>query len=733
MNMRKAIIRPFKSGTINFKRNMYLLLLQYLILATWGKVSGDHYHRHHTLESDREALMEFKKTISADPNSTLANWNEMVDVCNFTGVVCNRTDHRVQKLVLAETKLVGLFSPFLFNLTRLQVIRLNGNNLHGSLPDCFSSFTELFVLLLAQNNLMGNIPPSLFSNCTSLTNIDLSHNLLTGTIPADIGNCPHLWTLNLYNNQFTGEIPSSLTNLSAMCNLDLEYNHLSGELPGQLMAQLPGLTFLHLSNNKMISHDRNTNLDPFFTLLANCTRLKELELGGMDLGGTLPSSIGRLSSTVKNVLLHENQIFGSIPPAVGNLWNLSLLNLTSNILNGTISPEIGRLKNLEQLVLSYNYFTGEIPAALGQLRQLGLLDLSSNQFSGLIPQNLGNLVQLKELYLNNNYLSGEIPPSLWQCKDLDKLDLSYNKLTGKIPTKISAMSEMGIYLNLSHNHLQGPLPIELSTLAKIQEIDLSSNNLSGPIFTQISSCIAVMMMNFSKNSLDGQLPDSLDNLKNLQAFDVSNNSLFGAIPTSLSKLQNLTFLNLSYNHFTGKLPSGGFFDTAKNLSFLVGGNTPVIENMGDSTANLLSGTIGYIAPEYGFGSGTSIKGDVYSFGVLVLEMVTRKRPTDDMFTGGLSLHKWVKSHYQGRMEKIINSNMVRAIRNQSPEVKRMWEVAIGELIELGILCSQYSPSTRPTMLDVADDLDRLKRYLGGETTATFASSLGMSSSTVGDD
>lgn len=141
----------------------------------------------------------------------------------------------------------------------------------------------------------------------------------------------------------------------------------------------------------------------------------------------------------------------------------------------------------------------------------------------------------------------------------------------------------------------------------------------------------------------------------------------------------------------------------------------------------------FFDPEYGFGSGTSTKGDVYSFGVLVLEMVTRKRPTDDMFTGGLSLHKWVKSHYHGRMEKIINSNTVRAIQDQSPEVKRMWEVAIGELLELGILCTQYSPSTRPTMLDAADDLDRLKRYLGGETTATFASSLGMSSSTVGDD
>ena len=114
-------------------------------------------------------------------------------------------------------------------------------------------------------------------------------------------------------------------------------------------------------------------------------------------------------------------------------------------------------------------------------------------------------------------------------------------------------------------------------------------------------------------------------------------------------------------------------------------------------------------------------------------MVTRKRPTDDMFVGDLSLHRWVKSHYHGRVEKVVDSSLIRASRDKSPEVKRMWEVAIGELIELGILCTQETPSTRPTMLIAADDLDRLKRYLSGDTTATFFSSLGISSSTLGDD
>lgn len=129
------------------------------------------------------------------------------------------------------------------------------------------------------------------------------------------------------------------------------------------------------------------------------------------------------------------------------------------------------------------------------------------------------------------------------------------------------------------------------------------------------------------------------------------------------------------------------------------------------------------------GRTTSTKGDVYSFGILVLEIVTGKKPTDDMFVGGLSLPKWVKSHYHGQLEKVIDSSLMRAAWDQSAEVRNMSQVAISELIELGLLCTQEAPSTRPTMLDAADDLDRLKHYLTGDTIATFASSLGISSST----
>ncbi|MBA0723165.1 hypothetical protein Golax_003773 [Gossypium laxum] len=955
-----------------------------------------------SLVEDKAALLAFKRSVLVDPKSTLANWEDGVHVCNFTGVTCNEQHHRVTQIDLSSSGLVGKISPSLSNLTALQLINLyenhffssippqlsslpclqtlvlNQNDLNGPVPDSFALLTSLIVFAVMENNLTGPLPPSFFSNCTQLKVIDLSFNYITGRIPMEIGNCPGLWTLSLYNNQFIGQLPASLTN-TTLYNLDVENNHLSGELPSDLVSKLPNLMFLHLSYNKMRSHGNNTDLYPFFATLGNCTGLTELELAGMGLGGKLPSSIGHPS--LKRLELQENLIIGSIPPEIRNLSNITMLNLTSNFLNGTIPEELSLLLMLERLLLSHNLFNIRIPLELAKLPHLGQLDLSNNKFYGEIPASFGDLLALRYLFLNNNLLSGTVPPQLFKCSNLYMLDLSYNKLTGRIPQEIIEIREIRGFINLSHNLFEGLLPIELSKLENVEEIDLSSNNLNGNIFPQISSCIAVKAINFSHNSLQGQLPESLGDLRNLESFDVSSNNIAGNIPMSLSKI-NLTFFNLSFNNFEGMVPTSGIFNSATYMSFLgnprlcgvastratcprkkhwfqsralliifvlvifvsvllsavlcvigvrrtklmvasrrnerlrksstpeimhkfprisykellnatggfddqnligtgsygrvyrgvlqdgtsiavkllhlqsgnstksfnrecqvlkrirhrnliriitacslpdfkalvlpymangsldsrlypqsesssgqgssnlsliqrvricsdiaegvaylhhlspvrvihcdlkpsnvllnddmtalvsdfgiarlvmtvgAGNGGGAIDDMGISSANMLTGSIGYIAPEYGFGSNMSIRGDVYSFGVIVLEMVTRRRPTDDMFAGGFSLHKWVKNHYHGKVENVVDPSLIQASMEQSSEVKRMWEVGIAELIELGILCTQEIPSTRPTMLDAADDLDRLKRYLTGDTTATFASSLGISSSTV---
>ncbi|KAH6821486.1 hypothetical protein C2S53_009724 [Perilla frutescens var. hirtella] len=517
----------------------------------------------YSLDTDTAALLSFKSSITSDPRSRLGDWNEGNGVCNFTGVKCGLKNRRVVYLNLNSSSLVGTISPVLSNLTQLHYLLLVENHFYGTIPSELSSLRNLIEIKLSSNNLQGPIPGS-FSVLSQLKLILLNDNDLSGTIPpAFFANCTLLKNINFSQN--LGEIPPSLGNATELLNLDVENNTITGELPAETFSKFHELSYLHLSDTHMISHDNNTNLEPFFSALANCSWLEELKLAGLGLGGTLPSSIGELTTNLRTFQLQENRIQGSIPPQVGNMSGLTLLNLSSNFLT-EISAEIGKLSRLEQLALSYNFFS-EFPVALGQLSfSLSSIDLSHNNLSGPIPEEIGNISVLTYLFLNNNLLSGEIPPSIGRCTLLHKLDLSYNRLTGKVPPDITGLREMRRFLNLSHNQLEGMLPIELSKLENVEEIDLSCNRFNGTIFSQISSCYALKLVNFSNNSIQGVLPESLGDLKSIAVIDFSANERSGPIPPSLKKIKTLTFLNLSSNNFNGMIPTDGIFDLLTNSS-----------------------------------------------------------------------------------------------------------------------------------------------------------------------
>ncbi|KAK3140604.1 hypothetical protein QOZ80_5AG0403180 [Eleusine coracana subsp. coracana] len=109
------------------------------------------------------------------------------------------------------------------------------------------------------------------------------------------------------------------------------------------------------------------------------------------------------------------------------------LNLKQNNLSGTLSPAIGRLTSLRVLYLSQNAISGPIPDTIGRMQLLQKLDLSNNQFNGTIPSALGGLLKLQFLDLNNNSLSGPIPDSLSTAPKILRLDLSFNNLSGRRP------------------------------------------------------------------------------------------------------------------------------------------------------------------------------------------------------------------------------------------------------------------------------------------------------------
>ncbi|KAH9322829.1 hypothetical protein KI387_017468, partial [Taxus chinensis] len=84
------------------------------------------------------------------------------------------------------------------------------------------------------------------------------------------------------------------------------------------------------------------------------------------------------------------------------------------------------------------------------------------------------------------------------------------------------------------------------------------------------------------------------------------------------------------------------------------------QSMGTLTSTLsIKGSVGYIAPEYGLGGSVTTEGDVYSYGISLLEMLTRKRPTDDMFVENLNLRKWVVSAFPDGLMEILDRSLLQ--------------------------------------------------------------------------
>ncbi|KAE8726271.1 putative leucine-rich repeat receptor-like serine/threonine-protein kinase [Hibiscus syriacus] len=963
-------------GFCKFSKFSFLFLITILFVSTADENA--------LLENDRVALLSFMSAVVSDPGNSLEHWNSTnVHVCNWSGVSCNHERDQVVQLDLSDRSLKGTISPSLANLSSLLVLDLSKNFFHGliplelgslfrlkqlslswnllqgNIPSELGFLHQLVYLDLGSNRLDGNIPASLFCNGSySLQYIDLSNNSLSGEIPLT-SKCSlvELRFLLLWSNRLVGRVSQALSNSSKLQWLDMESNKLSGELPSDIIRKMPQLQFLYLSYNDFVSHDGNTNLEPFFASLLNSSNFQELELAGNNLGGQIPPIIGDLSTNLVQIHLDDNLIYGPIPPRISNLVNLTLLNLSSNLLNGSIPHELCRIEKLERVYLSNNSLSGEIPVALGNITHLGLLDLSMNKISGSIPDSFANLPQLRRLLLYGNQLSGTIPSSLGKCVNLEILDLSHNKLSGIIPGGVAGLRSLKLYLNLSSNHLHGPLPLELSKMDMVLAIDLSSNNLLGTIPSQLGDCIALEHLNLSSNALEGELPGSIGQLPYLKELDVGLNRLSGDIPETFQASTTLVAMNFSFNKFHGNISDKGAFSSLTIDSFI--GNdglcgsikglpkcrkkhpsrlviflpiiasllvTPILlmfgyplvtskskfgnrlavvdgedfedeenerkelkyprisyeqlieatggfcassligsgsfghvykgilgDNMkiavkvldtktaGDisgsfkrecevlkrtrhrnliriiticskpdfkalvlplmpngslerhlypshgiqhglhliqlvnicsdvaegvaylhhyapvkvvhcdlkpsnilldedmtalvtdfgiarlvrgvdettsandsisysSADGLLCGSVGYIAPEYGMGKRASTQGDVYSFGVLLLEIVSGRRPTDD--EAGSSLHEWVKSHYPHKLEPIVTQALARCSPGAMlTSYDKLWRDVILELVELGLMCTQHNPSTRPTMLDVALEMGRLKQYL----------------------
>ncbi|KAL1082500.1 hypothetical protein V6Z11_D09G136800 [Gossypium hirsutum] len=627
---------------------------------------------------------------------------------NFVGLPSITTSMSLKILDLSYNKIAGRILPQLLLGSNLQTVDLSYNMLTGPVPVNISS--SLVRLRLGSNNLSGQIPSTSFVSSPNLTYLELDNNSLTGTIPPQIGSNPKLALLNLAQNKLNGTLPDELLNLTQLEVLKLQLNKLSGEIPNQI-GRLNMLSVLNISWNS--------------------------------LNGIIPPSISNCGKLI-NLNLQNNGLTGLIPDAIGNLKFLLELRLGENKLHGRI-PDMPQKLQIS-LNLSFNNFDGPIPKTLSELNDLEVLDLSNNSFSDGNPQlhrpqdhppvlskkgkSVGVtivitfaaavlavvvvaivflLISRRLSKVNEEQLQSlEVfsPPRVIQgnmltANGVHRSNIDFTKameavaspanivLKTRFSTYYKAMMPSGASyyvkkLNWSDKIFQLGSPDKFE-----QEIEalgkLSNSNIMIPLAYVLTVDSAYLFYEFSPKGtlydiLHGSLKSSLD--------WASRYSIAVGVAQGLAFLHGCTsspilLIDLSSRSIVLKSlkePQVGDIELCKVID----------PSKSNGSLSTVAGSVGYIPPEYAYTMRVTMAGNVYSFGVVLLELLTGKAAVSE----GTELAKWVLSNSvrPNKLDHILDFSISRTslvVRNQMLAV-----------LKVALACVSVTPESRPKMKSV---------------------------------
>ncbi|BAB03621.1 putative protein kinase Xa21 [Oryza sativa Japonica Group] len=671
---------------------------------------------------------------------------------NFTGqfpISIANLSKTLQKLYLGGSRISGSIPSDFGNLVGLRSLYLFSTDISGVIPESIGKLENLTTLYLNNNSLSGHVPSSV-GNLTNLMKLFMQGNNLEGPIPANLGKLKSLNVLDLSRNHFNGSIPKEILELPSISQyLNLSYNSLSGPLPSEV-GSLTSLNELILSGNQLSGQIPSS--------IKNCIVLTVLLLDSNSFQGTIPVFLGDIKG-LRVLNLTMNKFSGVIPDALGSIHNLQELYLAYNNLSGPIPAVLQNLTSLSMLDLSFNDLQGEVPKE-GIFKNLSYLSLAGNSelCGGISHLNLppcsmhavrkrskGWLRSLKialasiavvlflalvmviiMLIRRRKPVHRKKGQSLTPVVEEQFERVSYQELSngtkGFSQNSLLGKGSYGVVYKCTLFDEEIVVAVKVfnlersgSTRSFLAECDALRSVRHRCLLKIITCCSSInnqgqdfkaLVFEFMPNgSLNGWLHPKSD-------MPIADNtlSLTQRLDIAVDIVDALEYLHIHCQppivHCDLK-PSNILL--AEDMSARVGdfGISRILTESASKTQQNSSntigirGSIGYVAPEYGEGSAVSTLGDVYSLGILLLEMFTGMSPTDDMFRDSLDLHSFSEAAHPDRILEIADPTLwVHVDAEDSITRSRMQECLIS-VIGLGLSCSKHQPKERMPIQDAA--------------------------------
>ncbi|TVU23611.1 hypothetical protein EJB05_25986, partial [Eragrostis curvula] len=667
----------------------------------------------------------------------------------------------LQDLSVAWNQLEGHVPISLGNLSvELRTLRFGLNQLSGGFPSGIANLQNLILLELSNNHFIGEVPEWL-GTLKSLQVIGLSNNNFTGFFPASLSNLSQLSSLSIGSNQLEGHLPANMGRLQNLDEFDVSNNLLHGVIPKGIFG-IPTIRLIYLSVNNLhgqLPYD-----------VGNAKHLTVLDLSSNTLSGYIPNTLGNCES-LEYIDFHQNRIEGSIPVTLGNIRGLKVLDMSNNSLTGSIPMSLSNLQNLEQLDLSFNNLKGEIPTK-GIFSNVTAMRVDGNLglCGGVVELHLKacSPVMSRDPNMHKQSVIRKLVIPLAIMVSLAILISTVLFWRGKQTARSVALPSFGKkYPRVSYNELARATE-DFSASNLIGKGRFSS--VYHGILFQEKIMVAIKVFNLETKEAQKSFIAECNALRNVRHRNLvpiltacssidSNGNDFKALVyefmpggdlhallypsrgdegTSSSGrvtlLQRLSIVvdiadALEYLHHNNQenmvhcdiKPSNILLD--ENLTAHVGdfglarfkydSSSSSFANSTSTSSMAIRGTIGYVAPECATGGDVSRAGDVFSFGIVLLEIILRRRPTDDMFTDGLNIIKYVEMKFPHKISQIVDPELQEyqhddALSQASAAVRERTLACLVSVLGIGLQCTKASPSERMDMREVAARLHEIK-------------------------